>query len=133
MNIIEFACFVGLPSVVAFVFLFGVQKHFQFSIGIGFGSAIISLLVVVLFSFFYRLVRGRHIQKNAVLVWAVLALLISASMAIFIRMHHGFDQAEDRRSWLRGIDAENAKAGFVRDTNGALIYVGATNNLSKPH
>jgi hypothetical protein len=47
MNIFELAFFVGLPSAVAFVFLFGMPKHFQLSIVIGFWSAIASLLVVV--------------------------------------------------------------------------------------
>jgi hypothetical protein len=88
MNIIEFACFVGLPAVVAFVFLFGIPEHFQLSLLIGGGSAFVSLVVVVLFSFLYRLFRGRPIQKVHVPLWAVLAVLMSVSIALYFRMHY---------------------------------------------
>ena len=40
---------------------------------------------------------------------------------------HTVNDAADRRRWLREIDKENEKAGFVKETNGALIYVGKTN------
>jgi hypothetical protein len=37
------------------------------------------------------------------------------------------DDRQDGHSWRQQLDAENAKSGFVKDTNGALIYVGVTN------
>ena len=97
---------------------------------IGFGSAIVSLLAVVLFGFLYRLLHGRPIRRAYFPLWALLAVLMSASFALYFRAHQGVDQAEDRRRWLREIDAENAKSGFIKDTNGALIYVGTTNSKS---
>jgi hypothetical protein len=40
---------------------------------------------------------------------------------------HMVNDAEDRRRWLREVDKENAQSGFIKDSNGDLIYVGTTN------
>jgi hypothetical protein len=88
MNIFEMAMFIGFPSVVAFIFLIGKTGSFSIAIAIGFGSSFVSLLILVLFSFIYKHMRGRHFQKNPVLVWAVLAALMSAGIAFYCRMHH---------------------------------------------
>jgi phosphoglycerol transferase MdoB-like AlkP superfamily enzyme len=88
MNIIEFGCFVGLPSLVAFVFLIGTTKSFQLAIGIGFGSALISLFIVILLGFIYRLFQRRLPQKSPVFIWGIFAVLLSASFALFCRLHH---------------------------------------------
>ena len=67
--------------------------------------------------------------------FAIMALVflvgVSAVGFYFYVRAHTVDQAEDRRRWLREIDAENAKSGFVKDTNGALIYVGTNQVIVK--
>jgi hypothetical protein len=131
MNIFEMAFFIGFALCCGIFSLLGMRGSTRLAITIGFGSAFISLLTVVLFSFLYRLFSRRHLQKVHVPLWAVLAVLMSASFALYFRAHHSVNQTEDRRRWLREIDTENAKAGFIRDTNGALIYIGATNSQSK--
>jgi amino acid transporter len=88
MNIIEFACFVGLPSLVAFAFLIGTPKSFQLAIGIGFCSALISLFIVILSGLIYRLFQKRLPQKSPVFIWGILAVLLSAGIALFCRLHH---------------------------------------------
>ena len=88
MNIIEFACFVGLPWIIAFVLLVGVQDAFPLSLAIGAASAFVSLFAVILFSYIYRLLRRRRLEKAHVAIWAVLAVILSASVALYFRIHH---------------------------------------------
>jgi hypothetical protein len=59
----------------------------------------------------------------------VLVFLAGVFAVRFYFYAHIVDRAEDRRRWLREIDAENAKSGFIKDTNEALIYVGTTNQV----
>jgi FlaA1/EpsC-like NDP-sugar epimerase len=87
MNIFEFAAFVGLPSIVALVCLIGMPGCVPIAIGVGFGSAVVSLVVVILSGFVYRLFRGRLPQRAPVPIWAVLAVLLSASAALYLRLH----------------------------------------------
>jgi chromate transport protein ChrA len=88
MNIFEFACFVGLPSIVAFVLLFGLPHSIRLSLVVGAGSAFVSLFAVVLFSYLYRLARRRRIEKAHVPIWACLAIVLSASVALYFRIQH---------------------------------------------
>jgi len=59
------------------------------SLLIGFGSAIVSLLAVVAFGFIYRLFGKRPFRKNPVFLWAAMAGWMSASIALYCRIHHG--------------------------------------------
>ena len=88
MNIFEFACFVGLPSIVAFGLLFGLPQAIRLSLAIGAGSAFVSLFAVILFSYLYRLSRRRRLEKAHVPIWAVLAIVLSASVALYCRIQH---------------------------------------------
>jgi len=87
MNIIEFACFVGLPSTVASLFLIGTPGSFRLALAIGFGSAVVSLILVALSGFGHRLFRRRLPQRAPAAIWAVVAVLLSASIALFFRLH----------------------------------------------
>jgi hypothetical protein len=60
---------------------------------------------------------------------AIAVVVIDAGVRWYVRTYRTVDQAEDRRRWTQEIDAENAKSGFIKDTNGALIYVGTTNQV----
>jgi len=88
MNIFEFAIFVGLPSIVAFIFLLGTPDSFGRAAAIGSGSAFVSLFAVILYSFLFRRLRGRPIQRAHVPIWAVVAILLSGSLALYFRSHH---------------------------------------------
>jgi hypothetical protein len=75
---------------------------------------------------------------HRVLLGAILAVLAGAGLTVYYKYvvpseqrRWRQDQAEDRRRWLQEIDADNAKVGFIKDTNGNLIYVGTTNNHSQ--
>jgi hypothetical protein len=87
MNIIEFACFAGLPSIVAFLFLIETPDSFRLAIAIGLGSAFVSLFTVFLFGFIYRLFRRRLPERAPVPIWAGIAVLLSASLALYLRLH----------------------------------------------
>jgi len=87
MNIFELACFIGLPSVVAFVLLIGVPHAFRLSLAIGTGSAFVSLLSVILFGYIYRLSRERRLQRSPAPIWAVLAVILSTAVALYFRFH----------------------------------------------
>ena len=85
MNIFEAAAFFGLPSIVAFIFLIGTPDSFRHAVVIGFGSALVALCSVILFSYIYRFIRGRPIQRAHVFIWAAIAVLLSASLALYFR------------------------------------------------
>jgi hypothetical protein len=87
MNVIELACFVGLPSIVALAFLIGTPIPLSLALFIGLGSAVVSLLIIILTSFVYRLFRRRLPDKSPVFVWAVIAVLLSGSIALWLRLH----------------------------------------------
>ena len=89
MNVIELAYFIGLPSIVALVLLLGTPnpKPVPLAVTIGFGSAIASFLVATLSALVYRLFRRRWPQKTPVLIWAVVAVLLSASIGFYLRLH----------------------------------------------
>jgi hypothetical protein len=88
MTLIELIFFVGALSIAPFLCLFGMPHHFTISVLIGFWSGIASLLIVVLFSHAYRLLRRRPLKNAHTTIWAVLALLISVSVALYIRVQH---------------------------------------------
>jgi hypothetical protein len=68
-------------------------------------------------------------SKAFITILAMIALVVLVAIGVrWYARTHRVDQAEDRRRWIQKIDAENAKSGFVKDTNGALIYVGTTNS-----
>jgi putative Ca2+/H+ antiporter (TMEM165/GDT1 family) len=66
---------------------------------IGFGSAVISLLAVVLLSFLSRRLRGRGLQRAQAPLWAVLAVVISGSFALYLRMHDSTPKNPSARAW----------------------------------
>jgi len=88
MNVIEFAYFIGLPAIVSFAFVYPLPRPFVLAVTIGMCSAFASFLTVALFSFLYRLLRGRLPEKAAVPIWAVIAVLISVTLSIYFRMHY---------------------------------------------
>jgi len=88
MNVIELIYFIGLPAIVAFAFVYPLPRPFALAVTIGLCGAVVSFLAVALFSFLYRLFRGRLPEKAAVPLWAVIAVLISATVSIYLRMHH---------------------------------------------
>jgi hypothetical protein len=88
MTLIEFIFFVGALSVPPFVCLFGMPHHFALSVIIGFWSGIASLLVGYLYSHAYRLLRKRPLQNAPVAICGVLALLVSVSVALYVREQH---------------------------------------------
>ncbi len=59
---------------------------------------------------------------------AALAGVIPAIVMIADLRARRVDAAEDKRRWLREIDRENDKAGFVKDSTGAWTVVARTNN-----
>jgi len=74
--------------------------------------------------------RDSTISKGAkalLAIGAIAGLFPAISAAIYLNGHSVSD-AEDRRRWLREIDDGNEKAGFFKDANGGLIYVGVTNS-----
>jgi hypothetical protein len=87
MTFIELACFLGLPTVVALLILLGMPEFISLAFLIGAGSAFASLLIVLLLGFAYRLVRGRLPEQSPVRLWATLAILLSASSAVYCRIH----------------------------------------------
>jgi hypothetical protein len=106
MNIVEVACFVGLPSIVALVFLIGMPGCVPLAVSIGFGSAIVSLVVVIISGLVYRLFRGRLPQGAPVPIWATIAVLLSASLALYVRLHplehkHPPNKSEPTAVWSR--------------------------------
>jgi len=73
-------------------------------------------------------VSARMIRQPSVWIPVLaFAVLVGAGGAYCYFRAHAVNDAQDRRRWLREIDKENEKAGFIKDTNGALIYVGVTN------
>jgi hypothetical protein len=143
MNIFEFACFVGLPSIVAFGILIGVQHAFRLSLAIGAGSAFVSLFAVILFSYVYRLLRRRRLEKAHVAIWAVLAVILSASVALYFKQvsvlthylhfqeQHAAKPAQSnlRASSQRRSRSRDNKAlgpGLATPSGGALIRHGFT-------
>jgi len=88
MNIIELTCFLGLPSMIALVFLLGTPGSIRYSVFIGAGSALASLLIVILYSYGYRLLKRRPLETAPVPMWALIAVLLSAGIALYFRLHH---------------------------------------------
>jgi hypothetical protein len=89
MNVVELACFIGLPAIVAFGFLIGTPnpKPVPLAITIGLASAVIALLISFFSGLVFRLFKRRRLQKAPVLIWAVVAVLLSASVGCYLRFH----------------------------------------------
>jgi len=66
-------------------------------------------------------------KKNVLIGLPLLVAILGVGFYVYVRSH-SVNDAKDRLRWSQEIDKENAQQGFVKDTNGALIYVGGTNS-----
>jgi hypothetical protein len=69
-------------------------------------------------------------KKSSIILLILLAALAGLGGIYFYFRAHTVNDPEDRRRWLREVDKANAESGFIKDTNGYLIYVGTTNGQS---
>jgi hypothetical protein len=65
--------------------------------------------------------------KTTIVPLIMFAALLGAAGSYWYFRANTVNDAEDRRRWLREIDKANAESGFTKDTNGYLVYSGATN------
>jgi hypothetical protein len=67
------------------------------------------------------------LKKSSIILLIVFAALAGIGGTYLYFRAHTVNDAEDRHRWLHEVDKANAESGFIKDTNGDLIYVGTTN------
>ena len=82
MNIIELAIFMGLPTCLAFCYLFPLREGLRFAFATGVASAIASAIVLLLFGVIWRLFRKRWPDIPFFPTWWCIALSLTSFVGV---------------------------------------------------
>jgi hypothetical protein len=63
-------------------------------------------------------------KRMIVIILGFIFIIASLGFGVYYYRSHTANDAEDRRRWLREIDKDLEQQGFIKGTNGELIFVG---------